>query len=254
MKDATDRSRSTRELLWSAVLALLLVLGVWIVFSSISYHWNWSTLWRFRGTILVGWGMTIMISALSLLLSIVLGFGLMMGQRSPWTPVRLLCRGYVEIMRGTPLLVQLLIGYYVIANAMRINMPVPVGVVLLGAFEGAYLAEIFRGALESIGASQLEAARAVGFDRTQIHRFVILPQAIRRALPGTAGEMISLIKGSSLLSVIGIEEVTQTVKMANAQAYTALEGFIPLALLYLALTLPLSWWARRLEDKFKYET
>ena len=66
--------------------------------------------------------------------------------------------------------------------------------------------------------------------------------------------MISLIKSSSLLSVIGIEEVTQTVKMTNAQAYTALEGFIPLALLYLALTLPLSWWARGLENKFKYET
>lgn len=254
MTNGASRNNSSREVLWGVALALLLSLAVWATFASVRYHWNWSALWKFRGLIMSGWMMTILISAASLLLSIVLGFGLMIGQRSPWTPVRMFCRGYVELMRGTPLLVQLLVGYYIIANALRINMPIPVGIFLLGSFEGAYLAEIFRGALESIGASQLEAARAVGFDRTQTYRFVILPQAVRRALPGTAGEMISLIKSSSLLSVIGIEEVTQTVKMTNAQAYTALEGFIPLALLYLALTLPLSWWARGLENKFKYET
>ena len=126
--------------------------------------------------------------------------------------------------------------------------------VLLALFEGAYLAEIFRGALESIGASQLEAARAVGFDSRQTWRFVILPQAMRRALPGTAGQLVSLIKDSSLLSVIGIDEVTHVIQAANAAAATGLEGFIPLLALYLTLTLPVSWWSRRLEAKFKFET
>lgn len=129
-----------------------------------------------------------------------------------------------------------------------------VGIFILALFEGAYLAEIFRGAWESIGASQWEAARAVGFNRQQIWRYVIFPQAFRRALPGTAGQMVSLIKDSSLLSVIGVGEVTQMMKAANAQAYTALEGYVPLALLYLAITLPLSWWSKRLEQRFKYET
>jgi polar amino acid transport system permease protein len=129
-----------------------------------------------------------------------------------------------------------------------------VGIVLLAMFEGAYLSEIFRAALESISASQLEAARAVGFDSRQIWRYVIFPQAIRRALPGSAGQMVSLIKDSSLLSVIGIEEVTRKVELINAHASLGLEGFIPLALLYLVITLPLSWWTRRLELKFKYET
>jgi polar amino acid transport system permease protein len=254
MTNGASRNNALRQVFWSIVLVMIVSLAVWAMFASVEYNWNWSALWKFRGLIMSGWLLTIFISAASLLLSIVLGFGLMIGQRSPWMPVRMFCRGYVELVRGTPLLVQLLVGYYIIANSLRINMPIPVGIFLLGSFEGAYLAEIFRGALESIGASQLEAARAVGFDRTQTYRFVILPQAVRRALPGTAGEMISLIKSSSLLSVIGIEEVTQTVKVFGANTFATMEGFIPLALLYLALTLPLSWWARGLENKFKYET
>ena len=73
-------------------------------------------------------------------------------------------------------------------------------------------------------------------------------------MPGTAGQMVSLIKDSSLLSVIGVEELTQMVRAANAQAYAALEGFIPLAVLYILLTIPLSWWTRRIEERYKFET
>ncbi|WP_082408353.1 amino acid ABC transporter permease [Verrucomicrobium spinosum] len=136
----------------------------------------------------------------------------------------------------------------------RIAKPWLPGVCLLALFHSSYLSEIFRGAWESIGASQLEAARAVGFNQQQTWRFVIFPQAFRRALPGTAGQMVSLIKDSSLLSVIGVEELTQMVRAANAQAYTALEGFIPLAVLYILLTIPLSWWTRRIEERYKFET
>ncbi len=246
--------QALREIAWGFVLAIALSLITWALFATVRYQWRWDALWDYRFLIAHGWMMTMLISAGALVLSIALGLALMMGQRSPWIPVRLFSRGYVEIVRGTPLLVQLLIGYYIIANALHINQAVLVGIVLLASFEGAYLSEIFRGALESIGASQIEAARAVGFDRAQMYRYVIFPQALRRALPGTAGQMGALIKDSSLLSVISIEEVTQAVKMTNAQAYIALEGFIPLAVLYLALTLPLSWWARRLEARFKFDT
>ena len=164
------------------------------------------------------------------------------------------CGGVVELVRGSPLLVQLLIGHYIIANALRIDQPVFTGIILLGCFEGAYLAEIFRGAVESISASQLETARAVGFDKVQTYRFVIIPQALRRALPGTTGQLVSLIKDSSLLSVIGIEELVQKVKIMNAATYKPLEGFLPLAVAYLIVTLPLSYLARRLERRFAYET
>ena len=243
-----------REALWSLVLLATISLGTWALFATVQYQWQWGSLAKYWRLIVQGWGWTLVITVVALVLSIVLGIAIMLGQRSAVMPVRLFSRGYLEIIRGTPLLVQLLIGYYIVANSLHISARLPVGMVLLSLFEAAYFSEIFRGALESISASQLEAARAVGFDTHQIWRFVIFPQAVRRALPGTTGQMVSLIKDSSLLSVIGISEVTKSVQQANANAYTGLEGYIPLALLYLVLTLPLSWWTRRLEAKFKYET
>lgn len=242
------------EVFWNLLLCLGMMLGIWAVFHAINYNWHWESLWKWRWLILRGWGTTVAVSALALIISIPLGLTLMLGQRSRWIPVRLACRGCVELVRGTPLLVLLLIGYYGVANALGIARPWLPGVFLLALFHSSYLSEIFRGAWESIGASQLEAARAVGFNQQQTWRFVIFPQAFRRALPGTAGQMVSLIKDSSLLSVIGVEELTQMVRSANAQAYTALEGFIPLAILYILLTIPLSWWTRRIEERFRFET
>lgn len=243
-----------KELAWAVVLAIACAFAIYATFNAIKYEWNWAAIWEYRALIMRGWMVTLLLSLGALVLSVVVGILLMSGQRCQVTPVRLFSRGFVEIIRGTPLLVQLLIGYYGVANALHIDSSLLVGMVILAFFEGAYLAEIFRAAWESIGASQLEAAKAVGFSRWQTWRFVIFPQALRRALPGTAGQMVSLVKDSSLLSVISIEEVTQRMRTAYSNTYAALEGFIPLALLYLAITLPLSWWARKLEARFKYET
>jgi polar amino acid transport system permease protein len=243
-----------REVLWSVLLAFLVACLVYAVFAGVSYRWHWEAIWKCRYLVMKGWGVTMLIALASMAMAVIVAILLMFGQRSRWIPIKLFSRGTTEILRGTPLLVLLLLGYYGVANALRLDSPAVAGIVILALFEGAYLAEIFRGALESVGASQLEAARAVGFDERQTWQHVIFPQAIRRALPGTAGQMVSLVKDSSLLSVIGVEELTQMIRAANAQAYTALEGYVPLAVLYLALTLPLSWWARRLETKFKYET
>ncbi len=253
--DVAMISKSIRtEIAWALVLALACASAIYATFNAIKYEWNWAAIWEWRALIMRGWWVTLLLSLGALVLSVVIGLLLMTGQRSRIVPVRLFSRGCVEIIRGTPLLVQLLIGYYGVANALHIDSSMFVGIVILAFFEGAYLAEIFRAAWESISASQLEAAKAVGFNRVQTWRHVIFPQALRRALPGTAGQMVSLVKDSSLLSVIGVVEVTQQMRVAYSSTYAALEGFIPLALLYLAITLPLSWWARTLETKFKYET
>lgn len=224
------------------------------VFAAVEYPWNWSGVWRYRQQFVHGWVSTMGLSLVAMIVSIVFGFVLMLGRRAPWLPVRMGCGSVVELVRGSPLLVQLLIGHYIIAQALHIDQPLFTGIILLGCFEGAYLAEIFRGAVESISASQLEAARAVGFGKAQTYRFVIIPQALRRALPGTTGQMVSLIKDSSLLSVIGIEELVQKVKIMNAANFAPLEGYLPLALAYIIVTLPLSHLARRLEGRFAYET
>lgn len=235
-------------------LLLAVSLAVQALFASVRYEWNWAAAWGYRAQFFQGWLTTLGIAAGAMLVSLLVGLGLMAGRRAPWLAVRMVCGGVVEIVRGTPLLVQLLIGYYIVAQQLQVRDPLLVGVLLLGLFEGAYLAEIFRGAVESIGSSQREAARAVGFNTAQTYRFVILPQAMRRALPGTAGQMVSLVKDSSLLSVIGIEELVQKVKILNSASYTALEGFLPLAVAYLIVTLPLSRWAQSLERRFHYET
>lgn len=247
-------ARLPTHFLWSLLLLGLASVGLYATFAAVHYSWNWSAAWTYRAQFAWGWLTTLGISAGAMVISVMLGFALMLGRRSPWEPVRLFSSGTVEIVRGSPLLVQLLLGYYIVATALHVNSPLVVGTLLLGLFEAAYLAEIFRGAVESIGASQWEAARAVGFNTSQTYRYVIIPQAVRRALPGTTGELVSLIKSSSLLSVIGIEELVQKVRILNSSSYTALEGYLPLAVAYLIVTLPLSWWARRLERRFAYET
>ena len=251
-------SASTPSTLRRACYALgllaLVSAALYALFITSDYRWNWSGIWRYRTQFGIGWLITLGVSLAAMLVSVLFGFVLMLGNRSRWESLRMFSSGVVEIVRGSPLLVQLLIGYYIVANRLQIDDPVFTGIILLGAFHAAYLAEIFRGAVESIGASQLEAARAVGFDTQQTYRYVIIPQALRRALPGTTGQLVSLLKDSSLLSVIGIEELVQKVKIMNSASYTALEGYIPLAIAYLIVTLPLSHLARRLEGRFAYET
>lgn len=243
-----------QRLLWTLVLALGVSWWLYTTFVAVHYTWNWEKAWIYRSQLMWGWVTTMLVSLGAIVVSIVVGFALMLGRRTRILPLRLFCTGTVELLRGSPFLVQLLIGYYIIATAWQLNDPLVVGTLLLGLFEGAYLAEIFRGAIESIGATQREAARAVGFSKVQMYRYVIIPQAVRRALPGTTGQLVSLIKDSSLLSVIGVEELVQKVKILNSSSYTALEGYLPLAAAYLIVTLPLSWYAGRLERRFAYET
>ncbi len=244
----------TRYALYAVVLFALAAAGFYGVFLAVDYQWNWGGVWQYRQQFMYGWLATMGLSLVAMVVSIAFGFLLMLGRRARWAPVQMACGSVVEVVRGSPLLVQLLIGHYIIAQALNIDHPIFTGIILLGCFEGAYLAEIFRGAVESISASQLEAARAVGFSKAQTYRFVIIPQALRRALPGTTGQLVSLIKDSSLLSVIGIEELVKKVNIMSSANYTALEGYLPLALAYLVMTLPLSHLARRLEGRFAYET
>lgn len=160
---------------------------------------------------------------------------------------------YVELVRGTPLLVQLLVGFYVVANAVGIENRYVVGALVLSLFSGAYMAEIFRAGLAAIPAGQRDSARAIGLTPWQSLRLVILPQALRLVLPPVAGQLVSLVKDSSLLSVIAVAEFTQAAQQVNSLTYSTLECYLPLAVGYLLLTLPLSALARFLERRFAWE-
>src|SRR5258708_12613098 len=149
-----------------------------------------------------GWVATVEISAVSLLLSTAIGLIAAMARRSGFLALRALSRIYVEIIRGTPLLVQISFGFYVVGTAFHVENRFLVGVTLLSFFSGAYISEIIRGGIESIGASQLESARAIGLTKFQTYYFVIFPQAIPVILPGLACIFPSPIQDSPFLLLL----------------------------------------------------
>jgi polar amino acid transport system permease protein len=224
-----------------------------LAFARVNYAWNWAGVWEYRAKFLHGWLTTVGLSLASLVVSTLIGGIAAVCLQSKTPLVEAVGRVYVELIRGTPLLVQLLIGFYVVANAVGLENRYVCGVLVLSLFSGAYMAEIFRGGLAAIPATQRDAARAIGLSPWQSLRLVILPQAVRLVLPAVAGQLVSLVKDSSLLSVIAISEFTLNAQEVNSFTYSTLESYLPLAAGYLLLTLPLSALSRWLEGRFRYE-
>ena len=232
------------------LIALLFVFS----FHQLNYHWNWSAVYNYRQKFIQGWCTTVIISLAALGLSTFIGLCFALAQRSRFLPLRYFSKIYVEVVRGTPLLVQILIFFYVVADAFGVSERYLVGVLTLSFFSGAYISEIIRAGIESVGKSQLESAKAIGLTRAQTYRFVIFPQALRQSLPPLAGQFVSLIKDSSLLSIIAISEFTLNAREVNSNTFSTLESYLPLAAGYLILTLPVSLWTRYLEKRHRYET
>jgi polar amino acid transport system permease protein len=239
----------------AALVAAAMVAAVfYFSFHQITYRWNWQGVLNYRSLLLSGWFMTLFISIASLILSTIIGVLFALARRSEILPLRYFGHIYVELVRGTPLLVQILIFFYVVADAFHVGNRYLVGVLILSFFSGAYISEIVRAGIESIGQSQLESAKAIGLTRPQTYRYVIFPQALRLSLPPLVGQFVSLIKDSSLLSIIAVNEFTQVARDVNSTTYSTLECYIPLAIGYLILTLPISLWTRSLEKRLRFET
>jgi polar amino acid transport system permease protein len=245
-----------RSALLQRTLVTVAVVGGVLLFLALSgprNGWDFARVWGRRGdadplgVFLRALLLTVEISAAALGLALVFGFlgGLARLSARPW--LHQLGSIYVEVVRGTPLLVQLFVAVYCVGYALGIDEPLAVGVLTLGLFAGAYVTEVFRGAVESVDPGQTEAALAQGMTRWQVLRHVLLPQALRRMLPPLAGELASLVKDSSLLSAVGVLEVTKRAREFQAETYRTFEVFLPLAVTYLAITFPLSRLARRLE-------
>jgi polar amino acid transport system permease protein len=237
-----------------ALVFLFITLVFYFSFNQLNYHWDWSSIYKYRQKFLQGWLTTVLISIIALGLSAFIGLFFALTRRTRFLPLRYFSMVYVEAVRGTPLLVQILIVFYVVAPAFHVGDRYLVGVLILSFFSGAYISEVIRAGLESVGKSQIESAKAVGLTRAQTYRYVIFPQALRQTLPPLAGQFVSLIKDSSLLSIIGLNEFTQNAREVNSYTFSSLEGYIPLAVGYLILTLPISLWTRDLEHRVKFET
>jgi len=192
---------------------------------------------------------TIVLTCLSMALAVVLGVAIASGRVYGNAPLRMLLTAYVELMRGTPVLLQLFVLYYGLSEVVR--LPAFVAALLgLGLNYAAYESEIYRGALEAVPKGQLEAARTLGLTERQVLRLVRGPQAFRLALAPMTNDFVALLKDSSLVSVVTVVELTkQTAIFATNVGSWALPGAL-CAALYLAMSLPLSRLARRLEERW----
>lgn len=240
------------------IYTVLIITGITVFFGvlfySPGYSLRWNTVWIYRKPFINGFFMTIMISSVSIVISTALGVLFGLAQRSRIYIIKVFAHFYIEVIRGTPLLVQILVFFYVVANAIGIENRYLAGIIIMSIFTGAYISEIVRGGIESVGKSQLETAKAIGLTNMQTYLYVIFPQVIRNILPPLTGQFASLIKDSSLLSIIAIKEFTMSAREINANTFSTFETYIPLAIGYLILTIPISYYTRQLERKYKYES
>jgi len=204
--------------------------------------------WK-AGPLAHGLWVTLWISAVASVIGLVIGVITGLCRVSQNLTLRQLSITYIEIIRGTPLLVQLFIFYFFLGTVLNIGR-LPSGIFALGIFAGAYVAEIIRAGIQSISKGQMEAARSLGMNVPQSMVYIILPQAFKRTLPPLAGQFISLIKDSSLVSVIAITDLTKSGREVITSTFAVFEIWFVVAFLYLILTFTLSqvvaWVERRL--------
>jgi polar amino acid transport system permease protein len=192
---------------------------------------------------------TVVLSALAFLLGGIAGFFVMLCRISRFLWLRRAALIYIQIVQGTPLLIQMFILYFGL-GVINISVP-PLVAAGLGMmiYSSSYLGEIWRGSVESISRTQFEAAECLGLTRWQALRDVILPQALRIATPPTVGFLVQLVKNTSLASVVGFLELTRAAQVINNSLFQPFLVFGIAALLYFAVCYPLSVWSRTLERK-----
>lgn len=200
------------------------------------------------GPVLEGLWVTLKISFFAAILTFIIGIVVALMKLSSYQFLKDIATVYITIVRGTPLLVQIFLFYFIVANIFELDRFFA-GVLALGIFFGAYMAEVLRGAIQSIDKGQLEAANSLGISKYQAMRYIILPQAFKRALPTLVGEMIALVKDSSLVSVISITDLTKVGREIVSNTFSPFETWIVVALVYLTITSTMSYMGHKLEKK-----
>ena len=201
--------------------------------------------------LLLGAVITVKITAMSVALGIVIGLFAGIARICRVKPLRWISAVYVDFFRGTPLLVQIFLFYFAVPviTGQRID-PYVAAVGSCGINSGAYIAEIVRAGIQSIDEGQMEAGRSLGMTWAQTMRYIIVPQAMKRVIPPLGNEFIALLKDSSLVSVIGFEELTRRGQLIIAKTYASLEIWFSVAIIYLVMTLTISRFVAFLEKRY----
>lgn len=191
-------------------------------------------------------GVTVGAIAGSVILGLITGLGQIARQRT----FQLIAGVYVELIRGIPLLVQLIFIYFALGKFFRLD-GIPAAIIALSICYGAYMGEIFRAGIEAIPKGQMEASMALGLSRAQAMRFIILPQTMKIVIPAIGNEFIAMLKDSSLVSVIALRDILRRGREHVSRTFLSLETYATVALVYLVFTLILSKLVAMMEDEMK---
>ena len=192
---------------------------------------------------------TVKICSLAMLLGLALGGVLGLASLSRSVPLRLAVRAYVDFIRGTPLLIQIFLVYFALPVVGLNLSEFWAGVIALGLNAAGFIAEIVRAGVSAVEQGQAEAARSIGMRHRQILWHILLPQSLRTVVPPTTNELITLVKGSALLSVISVYELTRAGQAIVAVHFAPFEIFLMIALYYYVTISILAWFSRWLERK-----
>lgn len=224
------------------------------------YFWQWYRITRYLiefdagtlkvGPILEGLKITLNIVWISLIVTYTIGLTTALMRLSNSAGMRMLARLYLETSRNTPLLVQIYFIYFIVAPVIGLER-FAAAVLALSIFEGAYASEIYRAGIVSLNRGQWEAAHSLGLGNFHTYTDIILPQAIRRILPPLTGQAISLIKDSSLVSVIAVYEMTMQANAIVAETFLVFEIYFTIAVVYLILTISLSQLVNLMEKRMR---
>lgn len=205
----------------------------------LAYSWDWGVIPPLFPQLLKGLELTLLISAVTIAASMIVAVPLALARMSSVTAIRWLAQVYIEIFRGTPLLVQLIWVYYALPAALGIKLPPFVAVVIaLSANLTAFMAEAYRAGFQAVPREHVEAAQVLGLRRPDIVRFITVPQAIKLQIPVILSLNISLFKDSSLVSTLGVADLTYQGNIASSLLFRPMEIYTTVAIIYFAIAFP----------------
>lgn len=241
------------------IMSFMAALGLYLAFyyyvgtKAIHKPLDFTVYGQYSKLIFKGWIQTITISICSVILALVVGLILYLMHESRFRTLRYIAEIHKTIIFGTPLLVVAIVSYYYIGYAFGMDSKFWIGVITLSLYIGAYIADIYKAAIESIHMNQWQAAKMFGFTKYQTYRYIIFPQVVMTILPPLAGQFALTIKGSALLSYMATSEFLNSVNTVMAVSFAYPEGFLILAVGYLIITIPVIRLIRYLEDKLNYK-
>lgn len=206
---------------------------------------------KYLSTIVDGWLTTVLITFVSLFFSLIFGLILYFMKESSVITIKYISKVFTEVMFGSPLLVLVVILYYIVGQAFYINNKFVAAIIIMTCYNSSYISEIYRGGIESIPVGQWKAAEVFGFSKFQTYRYIILPQVFKSILPPLTGQLALLVKSTALLSYMAVNEFFNTVMGVNANTFDYIEGYIVLAFGYLIITIPISLVIKYMEKRLQ---